>query len=110
MKYYVMSPDLTPYEGVKITKETELTFENEKVKQSVKDLKLISEYKLVFPKYTTYNRLEMNLEEGEILLFEGENRGYFLPSDIIPCTIEGAIEQYEALALALDGDKENKEG
>lgn len=105
MNYYVMNPDLTPYEGVKVTKETELTFENEKVKQTIKDLKLVSEYTYANEKYSSKNILEMNLEEGEVLLFEGEDRGYFLPLDVGICTVKDAIEQYEALALSLDGEK-----
>ena len=40
--YYVAKPDLTPYEGIKVTKDTNLTFENENVKQEIKDLKLKS--------------------------------------------------------------------
>lgn len=107
MNYYVINPDLTPYEGVKVTKELELEFENEKVKQTVKDLKLVSEYTVTNEKYTSKNILEMNLEEGEILLFEAEDRGYFLPLGEGICTIKEAIEQYETLSLALDG--ENKD-
>lgn len=104
MNYYVMNPDLTPYEGIKVKKETELDFENDYVKQTLKNLKLVSEYTITNEKFTSFNKLEMNLEEGEILLFEGENRGYFLPKDVGICTIKEAMEQYEALAIALDGE------
>ena len=38
MNYYVLRPDLTPYEGVVVDKKTKLEFENEKVKQKVEDL------------------------------------------------------------------------
>lgn len=107
MNYYVMRPDLTPYEGIKITKDTKIEYENEKVKQSIKNLKLVSEYIVKTEKYISTNKLEINLEEGEILLFENENRGYFLPKDVAICNIKTAIEDYEALALALDGDGSN---
>lgn len=105
MNYYVMKPDLTPYDGVKVTKDTCLTFENGKVKQEIKNLKLksISNYKN--EKYSTKSELIVNLEEGEILLLEQENRGYFLPLDVGICTINEAIGDYEALNLALRGDK-----
>lgn len=104
MNYYVIRPDLTPYEGLKVTKDTSLKYENENVKQIIENLKLISEYRVTTEKYTSINKLEINLEEGEILLFENENRGYFLPKDVPICSIKTAIEDYEALALALDGD------
>lgn len=107
MNYYVMRPDLTPYEGIKVTKDTNIEYENERVRQSIKDFKLISEYTVQTEKYTSTNKLEVNLEEGEILLFENENRGYFLPRDVAICNIKTAIEDYKALALALDGDDAN---
>lgn len=107
-KYYVAKPDLTPYEGVKVTKDLNLTFENEKVKQEIKNLKLNSTFIYENEKYKTTNILEINLEEGEILLLEEENRGYFLPMDIGVEPIERAIEDYEALNLALRGDGNNE--
>lgn len=105
MNYYVMRPDLTPYEGVTVTKDTTIEYENDKVKQTVKDLKLITESTITTEKYTTYSKIEVNLEEGDILLFENENRGYFLPMNVAIGTIKDAIEDYESLALALDGGK-----
>lgn len=107
MNYYIMRPDLTPYEGVIVTKDTKIKYENERVKQNIENLKLISEYTIKTEKYTSTNKLEVNLEEGEILLFENENRGYFLPKDVAICNIKTAIEDYEALALALDGEDTN---
>lgn len=94
---YVFIPDLEPYEGIKVNKETVIKFKNDKVKQTIKDLKLVSIYTFKCDKYISTNKLEMNLEEGEILLFEGENRGWFLPKDIGVCSIDEAIEQYGIL-------------
>ena len=110
MNYYVMRPDLTPYEGITVTKDTDIEYENENVKQTIKNLKLISESTFENDKYTTYSKIEINLEEGDILLFENEYRGYFLPKDVSIGTIKDAIGDYEALALALDGDKNDSKG
>lgn len=110
MNYYVVRPDLTPYEGITVTKDTNIEYKNEKVKQSIKDLKLISELKVETERYTSYSKLEINLVEGDILLFENENRGYFLPRDVSIGTVQEAINDYEALALALDGDKNDSKG
>lgn len=109
MNYYVVRPDLTPYEGITVTKDTNIEYKNEKVKQSIKDLKLISELKVETERYTSYSKLEINLVEGDILLFENENRGYFLPRDVSIGTVQEAINDYEALALALDGDKNDSQ-
>lgn len=105
---YVFKPDLTPYEGVKVNRDTKIKFENEKVIQEIKDLKLTSKYTFKTEKFTTVNILEMNLEEGEILLFEGENRGWFLPKDIGICQIDEAIEEYNILQDALNGNKKEE--
>lgn len=105
MNYYVIRPDLTPYDGIKVTKDTVIDYENENVKQTIKDLKMISIYTVRTEKYTSTNTLEINLEDGEILLFENENRGYFLPKDVPICSIKTAIGDYESLALALDGEE-----
>lgn len=102
MNYYVLRPDLTPYEGIKVDKDTVLSFENDKVSQEVKDLKLIVKSKDENEKYTITSEMVVNLEEGEVLLFEGEDRGYFLPAQAIG-TLETAIKDYSVLATQLDG-------
>lgn len=105
MNYYVIRPDLTPYEGIKVTKDTKIKYSNDRVKQEIKNLMLHSEYTIVTEDFTSKNILDIKLKEGDILLFENENRGYFLPKDVSIAPIKVAIEDYEALALALDGDK-----
>ena len=105
--YYVSKPDLTPYEGIKVTKKTKLTFDNGRVKQEIKNLKLHSVYTYQNERYTSKNVLDVNLKEGDILLLEEENRGYFLPLNAEVETIERAIEDYEALNIALRGDGTN---
>lgn len=104
MNYYVLRPDLTPYEGIKVTKETKLEFRNDKVRQKVEDLELIVESKIEDKKYVSETKMTIFLKEGDILLFERENRGYFLPIDSIG-TVDTAIKDLQALALALDGDE-----
>lgn len=103
MNYYVLRPDLTPYEGMVVSKESKFEFKNDKVEQKLENLKLITKQVVETEKYTTKSELIINLEEGEILLFENENRGWFLPAESIG-TIETAINDYKGLAEALDGD------
>ena len=109
-KYFVFKPELTPYEGVKVTKETNLKFENERIKQEIKDLKLKSTYTVKTEKFTSTTKLELNLDEGEILLLEQENRGYFLPSNIGVCSIDEAIRDYNVLKEVLEGNKDDSTG
>lgn len=102
MKYYVLRPDLTPYEGVVVSKDTKLEFKNENVEQKLDNLKLVTKTKVDNEKYFVESKMTLNLEEGEVLLFERENRGYFLPAQPIG-TIETAIKDYRGLATSLDG-------
>lgn len=102
MNYYVLRPDLTPYEGVVVSKDTKLEFKNENVEQKLSNLKLVTKTKVDNEKYFVESKMTLNLEEGEVLLFERENRGYFLPAQPIG-TIETAIKDYRGLATSLDG-------
>lgn len=106
MENYVLKPDLRPYKGLKVTKDTKLEFKNDKVDQKVENLKLTSKYIFENEKFKSTNLLELNLEEGEVLLLEEENRGYFLPQDVFS-TIEEAIADYESLKDILKGDNKD---
>ena len=104
-RYFIERPDLTPYEGVVVDKDTNITFSNGIVKQEIKDLKLVSKVVNKTDKYKITNILEINLEEGEIILLENENRGWFLPKEQTDITtINNAIKDYEALKEALIGE------
>lgn len=101
MRKFIFKPDITFYEGIKIDKNTKLEFENEYVKQSINNLVLKTNKKEKTDKYESVFDLTINLDEGEILLFE-EERGYFLPS-LPMSTVKDAIEDLEAIK---DFDKE----
>lgn len=103
MNYYILRPDLTPYEGIKVDKDTKLTFKNEKVFQKIEGLKLFIKRKTTGNGFKEESKITVELKEGDILLFERENRGYFKPIEPIG-TIETGIKDLKALALALDGE------
>ena len=108
-KYYVEKPDLKPYEGIVVNKKTKFEYKNENVEQKLENLKLVSKYIMQTERYKSTNILELNLQEGEVLLIEEEGRGYFLPADSTPVEgIDDAINDYKVLKEALLGD--NKEG
>ena len=102
MKYYVEKPDLRPYEGKRVDEKTHFTFKNDKVDQKLENFKFVSIYTTKTPKFTTTTKIEINLDKGDVLLFESENRGWFLPSDTTPVEeIKDAINDYRALTKAL---------
>ena len=102
-QFFMVRPELKAYEGVVVTKDLKLEFKNDKVEQKIENLHLVSKYVFKTNKYTTENILRMNLEEGEILLLEEENRGYFLPLDTPVGSIDTCIEDLSALKLAMEG-------
>ncbi len=96
---FVEQPDISLKKGIKITKETKLTFKNEKVEQEIKDLKLETyiedEGTNGINSYTSKSYIRINLNEGDILLFD-ENRGYYMPTYPVE-SIEDAISDIESL-------------
>lgn len=97
---FVEQPVLDLKEGIKVTAETELSYKNEKVEQVLKNLVLetilddsgsngINTYK-------SKSYLSINLNEGDILLFD-ENRGYYMPSYPV-VSIDDAISDINSLS------------
>ena len=97
---FVEQPVLDLKEGIKVTEETELLYKNEKVEQVLKGLVLetilddagsngINTYK-------SKSYLSINLNPGDILLFD-EQRGYYMPP--YPVTsIDDAISDITSLS------------
>lgn len=97
---FVEQPVLDLKEGIKVTADTELSYKNEKVEQVLKGLVLetimddsgsngVNTYK-------SKSYLSINLNEGDILLFD-EQRGYYMPSYPV-VTIDDAISDINSLS------------
>ena len=96
---FVEQPVLDLKEGIKVTPEMELLYKNEKVEQVLKNLVLetilddsgsngVNTYK-------SKSYLSINLNEGDILLFDTQ-RGYYMPP--YPVTsIDDAISDIASL-------------
>lgn len=108
-RYYVEKPSLIPYEGIIVDKKTEIKYENKNVKQELKNLKFVSTFVKKTEKYKTTSIVEINLEEGEVLLLEQEGRGYFLPADSTPVEeIDDAINDIKVLKEVITGKEDTK--
>lgn len=95
MNRYIVRPDITIYEGISVTKETELEFKNKNVKQKIKDLVLTTVMTDKNEEYESKTNLKIFLKEADKLLFD-ETRGYYLPA--IPVdSIEDVIANYNAM-------------
>ena len=96
---FVEQPNIDLKKGVKVTKETELTYSNDKVEQELKNLVLETmleeEGTNGVNTYTSKSYLRINLNDGDILLFD-ENRGYYMPPYPVE-SIDDAISDIESL-------------
>ena len=97
---FVEQPVLDLKEGIRVTAETELLYKNEKVEQVLKNLVLetilddagtngINSYK-------SKSYLSINLNPGDILLFDAQ-RGYYMPPYPVS-SIDDAISDISSLS------------
>jgi hypothetical protein len=68
-----------------------IDYENEKVKQTINDLVFRSVTKVKGKNFESVNDTTIYLEEGDILIFEEEGRGYIKP-----------VEPFVTIAEAID--------
>lgn len=96
---FVDQPSLELKKGIQVRKDTEVAFQNENVEQLLKDLKLDTilneEGTNGINSYKSKSHISINLNEGDILLFD-PSRGYYLPP-YPKTTIEQAIEDITSL-------------
>ena len=94
MQRFLRKPSVDMYAGIRVTKDTTLEYENENVKQSLKDLVFHSVTLVKGEGYESTYDTTIYLKEGDVLIFEEEGRGYIKPlEDFV--TIAEAIEDYE---------------
>lgn len=96
---FVEQPNIDLMVGIKVTKETELTYKSDKVEQELKNLvletTLVDEGTNGINTYTSKSCIRINLNEGDILLFD-ESRGYYMPPYPVE-SIDDAISDIESL-------------
>lgn len=94
MQKFINKPSVDMYTGIKVSKDTELEYKNENVQQSLKNLTLKSITKVKGENYESTYDTTIHLEEGDILIFEDEGRGYIKPVEEF-MTVEEAIKELE---------------
>lgn len=94
MEVFIMKPSVNLYPGIRVTKDTVLEYKNDKVEQRVEELVLHSIIHNTGEKYESTYDTKIQLEEGDILIYEDEGRGYIKPVEQF-CTIAEAIEDLE---------------
>jgi len=92
-KVFIRKPSIDRYPGIRVTKDTEFTFESEdkSVKQTLSDLVLHSVTNVKGDSYESVYDTTIYLKEGDVLIFDGDNRGYVMPVESF-VSIADAIE------------------
>ncbi len=96
---FVEQPNIELKRGIKVTGETEFTYKSDKVEQVLKNLTLETvledEGTNGLNSYKSKSNITINLNDGDILLFD-ESRGYYMPPYPVE-SIEDAISDIESL-------------
>lgn len=96
MEKFISKPSIDMLAGIIVTKETTLEYENENVKQTLKDLVFDSLTTVKGETFTSEYHTVITLNEGDVLIFEEEGRGYIKPVEQF-VTVEEAIKELECI-------------
>ena len=96
MEKFIMKPSIDMYAGIRVDKDTKLEYKNDNVKQSLENLVFKSKTKIKGEGYTSTYNTTIKLNEGDILVFEEEGRGYIKPVDQF-VTVGEAIEELNCI-------------
>ena len=94
MDIFVRKPSIDLFPGIRVTKDTTLNYENENVKQELNNLVFHSITTVRGENYESKYDTTIQLQEGDILVFEEEGRGYIKPVEAF-VTIGEAIKDFE---------------
>ena len=96
MQKFIYKPSIDMLAGIKVTKDTNLEYHSENVEQTLKDLVFDSKTIVKGENFTSEYHTVINLNEGDILIFEEEGRGYIKPVENF-VTVEEAIKELECI-------------
>lgn len=91
---FIRKPSIDLYPGIRVDKNTKLEYKNENVDQKLKNLVFHSKTRVNGENYESVYNTTIRLQEGDILIFEEEGRGYIVPVEPF-VTIEEAIKDLE---------------
>lgn len=91
MQKFIMKPSIDLYSGVVVDKATKLEYSNENVEQRLSGLVFQSITRVKGESYESILDTTIRLNEGDILLFLEDGRGYIKP-----------VEQFVTVAEAID--------
>lgn len=94
MQLFIRKPSIDLYPGIRVDKDSVLEYKNENVVQRLENLVFHSVTKVKGDCFESVYDTTIQLQEGDILVFEEEGRGYIKPVEPF-VTIAEAIEDFE---------------
>ena len=94
MKNFIRKPSIDLYPGILVYKDTVLEYKNDNVEQKLENLVFHSVTKVKGDTFESVYDTTVQLQEGDILIFEEEGRGYIKPVEPF-VTIAEAINDLE---------------
>ena len=94
----IRQPDINMVAAIKVTKDTDIVFENESgtVKQSIKDLVFHGTTVVKQDNVEAKSEITVNLNEGDYVVYCDEERGYVVPAQRF-MTVDEAIKELECV-------------
>lgn len=96
MQKFMRKPDIDMYAGIKVSKDTTLEYKNDNVEQTLENLVFRSVTKVSGENYESVYDTTIYLNEGDVLIFEEEGRGYIKPVEDF-MTVAEAIEELQCI-------------
>lgn len=93
---YIKKPSLTMYPGICVKSDTVLAFRSKTTEQTLENLVFHSVTRLKGENYDSTYDTTIYLKEGDILIYEDEEQGYFKPAERL-VTIKEAAEELECI-------------
>lgn len=81
MQNFIRKPSIDLYPGIRVDKDTAFQFTNDHVEQKLNNLVFHSVTKVKGDGYESMYTTTINLQEGDVLLFDEKGRGYIKPVD-----------------------------
>ena len=91
MQVFIRKPSIDMYPGIRVTKDSVLEYANENVEQKLENLVFHSVTKVKGETFESVYDTTIHLNEGDILVYEEEGRGYIKP-----------VEDFVTIAEAID--------
>jgi hypothetical protein len=96
MELFIRKPSVDLYHGIRVDKDTALEYSTDNIKQTVKDLVFHNEVTVKGDCFDGTYVTNVYLAEGDVLIFEGEERGYVKPVEGF-CSVAEALDDLNSI-------------